>query len=177
MLSKTVFLWVVFLIPSMSQAPRTPNLEIQRAAMKKLDFLIGSWAGTARVLRASGEFAELIQTEEASYKLDGLILMVEGIGKNKSNGELSLQALGLISYDDEAGVYRMRAFNDGRWLESDVKLAENGKGLSWGFVFGEIKSNSSLRITENGEWTEAAEVKIGSQPARKFMELAVKPQR
>jgi len=53
---------------------------------------------------------DLIQTEQATYKLDGLILAIEGIGKTKSDGKVMLQALGLISYDDEAGVYRIRAF-------------------------------------------------------------------
>ena len=56
----------------MAQTPRTPDVEAQRTAMKKLGFL----------------------------------------------------ALGLISFDDETGTYRMRAFNDGRWLETEVKLED-----------------------------------------------------
>ena len=161
----------------MAQRPQNPNIEMQRAAMKKLNFLVGHWSGSARIWRGPGDPAELIQTEEATYKLDGLILMIEGVGKDKSDGKVTLQALGTISYDDDARVYRMRAFNDGRWLETEVKLADDGKGLSWGFVFGEIRTNSTLRINEKGEWTEVAEVTIGSQPARKFMELTVKPQK
>jgi len=39
--------------------------------MKKLDFLIGKWAGEARLLRGPTESVELLQTEEAQYKLDG----------------------------------------------------------------------------------------------------------
>jgi hypothetical protein len=35
----------------MAQPIRTPDIEAQRAAMKKLDFLIGQWAGEASVLR------------------------------------------------------------------------------------------------------------------------------
>jgi len=119
----------------------------------------------------------LIQTEEAQYKLDGLILMIEGVGHGKSDGKPALRALGIISYDDEAGTYRMRAYNDGRYLETDVKLAENGKGITWGFVLGEIKTSSVLRINEKGEWTELAEITIGSQPPRKFTELRVSPQK
>ena len=71
----------------------------------------------------------------------------------------------------------MRAFNDGRWLETEVKLAADGNGLSWGFSLGEFKTSSLLRINENGEWTELAELTIGSQPPRKFMDLIVRPQR
>ena len=170
-----VLIAMALAVPCMAQLPRTPDVEAQRAAMKKLGFLIGKWSGEARVLRGPGEPVELVQTEEAQYKLDGLVLMIEGVGRTRTDGKLALQALGLISYDDESGEYRMRAFNDGRWLETVVKLVEGGQGITWGFSLGEIKTTSILRINEQGEWTELAEVTINSQPPRKFMELLVKP--
>ena len=157
----------------MAQPPRAPDLEAQRAALKKLDFLVGRWSGEARVLRGTDEPLQLIQTEEAQYKLDGLILIIEGTGKTKADGNVALQALGIVSYDDEAGTYRMRAYNDGRYLETDLTLSENGKGVTWGFALGEIRTTSMLRINEKGEWTELTEITIGSHPARKFMEVTV----
>ena len=48
----------------------------------------------------------------------------------------------------------MRAFNDGRWLETEVKLADGGNSISWGFALGEFKTKTVMRINENGEWTE-----------------------
>jgi hypothetical protein len=80
-------------------------MEAQRAAMKKLDFLVGQWSGEARVWRGPGEPTEMFQTEDAQYKLGGLILMIEGIKKTKADGKMALQALGIISYDDESGTY------------------------------------------------------------------------
>jgi hypothetical protein len=158
----------------MAQQPKMPNLEAQRAAMKKLEFLAGKWAGEARIYRAPGEPAEVSMTEQATYKLDGLILEIEGVGKSKADGKPVLQALGVISYDDESGTYHMRAFNDGRFLETEVHLLEDGKGFKWGFTVGEIKTNSVQRINEKGEWTEIHEITIGAQPARRFMELNVR---
>ena len=158
----------------MAQQPRTPDLDAQRAAMKKLSFLAGSWSGEARILLGPAA-GELIQTEEAAYKLDGLVLMIEGVGKKKADGKPALQAFGVISYDDAAATYHMRAFNDGRFLETEVKLAEDGQGITWGFTFGEIKTSSRLRINEKGEWTELTELIIGSQPPTKYMELRVSP--
>ncbi|HEY6946220.1 MAG TPA: hypothetical protein VI431_13860, partial [Candidatus Acidoferrum sp.] len=67
-----------------------------------------------------------------------------------------------------------RAFNDGRFLETDVKLLEDGKSLTWGFGLGSIRTSSVLRINEKGEWTELAEITIDSQPPKKFLELTVK---
>jgi hypothetical protein len=86
-----------------------------------------------------------------------------------------LQALGVISYDDANGAYRMRAFNDGRFLEGEVKLLDGGKGITWGFSLGEIKTSSMLRITDESDWTESAEITLGSRPAQKFKELKVSP--
>jgi hypothetical protein len=160
----------------MAQQSRTPNTESQRTAMKKVGFLAGKWSGEARMFRPSGEPVEMGQTEKVEYKLDGLILIIEGTGRNKSDGKPTLQAFGIVSYDDEAATYRMRAFNDGRWLETEMKLAENGKELTWGFTLGEIKTHSVLRINDKGEWTELHEITIGAQPSRKFMEVRVSPE-
>jgi hypothetical protein len=159
---------------NMAQPAETPNVEVQRAAMKKLDFLIGQWSGEATAARGPGLVVELSQTEVAEYKLDGLVLAIEGLGRTKSDGKLALQALGLITFDDATGTYRMRAFNDGRWLETEVKLLVDGKSLGWGFTLGELSTKSVLRINEKGEWTELAELTVGQKPPVKLMELVVR---
>ena len=162
-------------ILSLYQQPRTPDLDAQRAAMKKLDFLVGKWAGEARMLRGPGEPVVMIQTEEAQYKLDGLVLQIEGVGK--VDGKPAVQALGIVSYDDETGTYRMRAFNDGRFLETEVKLLGEGKGMTWGFALGQYRTSSTMRINEKGDWTELHEITIGEQAPRKYMELSVSRQK
>jgi hypothetical protein len=142
--------------------------------MGKLAFLVGKWEGEARLLRGPGEWVDLHQSEEAQYKLDGLILVVEGVGRAKSDGRSVLQALGVISFDDETATYRMRAFNDGRFLESDVILLERDKALSWGFALGQVTTKSVLRINESGEWTEVAEIKIDSELPKRLLEITVR---
>jgi hypothetical protein len=168
---------MVVLAPLMSQLPRVPDLEAQREAMKKLGFLVGKWAGEARVPRGPTESVELFQTEEAQYKLDGLIVVIEGLGRTKSGGQPLVQALGIVSFDDESKTYHLRAFNDGRFLETEMKLLENSTGMTWGFALGEIRTNSVLQINERGEWTELTEILIGSQPPKKLLELTVRRQK
>ena len=145
--------------------------------MKKLTFLTGQWNGEGRMLRASGEWVEFTQTERAEYKLDGLLLVIEGVARSKNDAAPLLQAYGIVSYDDATGTYHMRAFNDGRWLETDTALSDSGKELTWGFSVGDIRTKSTLRLTANGEWTESHEITIGKQPPKRFMELKVKPVR
>ena len=175
--SVLVVLAVALVIPCMAQTPRMPDVEAQRAAMKKLGFLIGKWSGEARRLGQAGAPVELIQTESAEYKLDGLLLVIEGVGRTKDGGKLELQAFGMISYDDATSTYRMRAFNDGRWVETEVKLIDVGQGITWGISFGDIKTKSVLRINEKGEWTELTELTIGAQSPLKYMELTVRRQK
>jgi hypothetical protein len=171
----SVFLCTVLLGATyMAQVPRTPDLEAQRTAMKRLGFLVGEWSGEASVLRGPGQLTELSQTESAQFKLDGLALLIEGVGRSKSDGKLVLQALGLISFDDEAATYTMRAFNDGRWLETEIKLADSGNSMSWGFTLGQFKTTTILRINENGEWTELGELVVSDRPPQKMMDLRVR---
>jgi hypothetical protein len=175
MVTTVMFSLLAFLVAAaVQQAPRAPDVNAQRQAMKKLCFLVGQWAGEGRMLRASGEWIEFNQTERAEYKLDGLLLVIEGVGRAKSDGRPLLQAYGVASYDDETGKYHMRAFNDGRWLETDTVLADNGRELAWGFTVGDIRTKSTLRLTDAGEWTESHQITMGTQPPREFMELTVK---
>jgi len=71
--------------------PRTPDgqpdfqgdVEAQRAATKKLGFLVGE----ASALRGPGQFVELTQTESAQFKLDGLVPVIEGVGRTKADAD------------------------------------------------------------------------------------------
>ena len=155
------------------QSLHQPNLEKQRIAMKKLSFLVGSWSGEAHVQRAANAPTTLAQTEEVQFKLDGLALVIEGTGTLTDHTPV-LQALGIISYEDETDTYHIRAWNDGRFLESDVQLLEDGKSLRWGFGVGHIRSSSLLQIDKEGQWTETAELIIGSDPPKKLMDLTVR---
>ena len=58
-------------------AQQQPNVAAQRQAMKKLEFLVGHWSGTATVVRGPGEPLKLTQTEDVQFKLDGLVLLIQ----------------------------------------------------------------------------------------------------
>ena len=86
----------------LAQPPKAPNVEAQRAAMKKLDFLLGKWSGECTCAARAGRTLELTQTEEVQYKLDGLVLLIEGTGRNKSDGKVVFRALATVAYDEDA---------------------------------------------------------------------------
>jgi hypothetical protein len=170
-------LWISMLATCLAQPPRAPNVEAQRAAMKKLDFLVGTWCGEVRVHRGPGEPLELAQTEEVQYKLDGLVLLIEGTGRSTSDGKPVFRALATVSYDDAAGQYRMRAYNDGRYMETELKLPERGKGFAWGLAFGPAQMSYVMALNDKGEWTETGDMTMPGQPPSRVVELTVRRQK
>ena len=86
-----------------------PNVTAQREAMKKLEFLAGKWSGDALVSRGPGQPMKVVQSENIQFKLDGLVLLLEGTGRN-ADGRIVFQALATVSYDDAASVYRFRSY-------------------------------------------------------------------
>jgi hypothetical protein len=158
----------------MAQQPvRQPDPDKQRAAMRRLSFLVGIWSGEAHVQRGPGDLVTLAQTEEAYYKLDGLLLVIEGTGRIGTEQPPFLQALGIITFEDVTGTYRIRAWNNGRLMESEVHLLGDGRSLQWGVGAGETRS-TLLQVDNDGQWTEMSELKIGAQAPRKFMDLTVR---
>lgn len=145
--------------------------------MKKLDFLVGTWVGDVHFHLGPGDPMELTQTEEAQYKLDGLVLLIEGTGRNKTDSKPVFRALATVSYDDAAGRYRMRAYNDGRYMEVELKLAESGKGFTWSFAIGPGQMSYVLAINDKGEWTETGDMTVPGQPVRRVVERNVRRQK
>lgn len=154
-------------------AQRQPNVAAQRQAMKKLEFLVGHWSGAATVVRGPGEPLKLTQTEDVQFKLDGLVLLIEGTG-HSADGQAVYRALATISYDDAANAYHFRAYNDGRYL--DTPLAVTANAFDWGFASGSFKANNAMKLTDDGNWLETTEVTMGSAPLRRTVEMKLRKQ-
>lgn len=112
--------------------------------------------------RGPSDLVTLAQTEEAYYKLDGLILVIEGTGRIGTEQPPFLQALGIVSFDDATGTYGLRAWNNGRFMESEVQLLGDGKSRRWGFGAGETR-NTLLQLDKDAQWTEKGELNSQSK--------------
>ena len=155
------------------QVQPQPNAAVQREAMKKLDFLAGKWSGPATVSQGPGEPMKLTQSELVQFKMDGLVMLVEGTGRDAA-GKIVFQALATISYDDTTSSYRFRAYNNGHYLDTELKVTP--KGFEWGYAAGPLKVNNVMRINEKGEWAEVTESGYGGTPPRKSVEMALQRQ-
>lgn len=145
-----------------------PSTEAQHQAMQKLAFLEGRWSGPVTIIRGPGEPLKATQTEDAQFKLDGLVLLIEGKSTD-ADGKAGFTALATIAYDDATKTYRFRAYNQGRYV--DTELAVIGNGFSWNYAAGPAHVTNTMKLTDKGEWQESTEVDIGSGPPRKVVDM------
>ncbi len=140
--------------------------------MRKLSFLTGRWSGPVSIFRGSGDALHLTQTEEVEYKLGGLVLLIEGHSTDAQN-KVRFSALATVAYDDASHSYRLRAYNDGRYLDTELSVLPNG--FSWGFTAGPAHIVSTMYLTEKGEWKEETDVAVGNpqehHPPHRSMEM------
>ena len=157
-----------------AQQPVSNSADVQREAMRKLSFLAGHWSGTVTIVRGPGEALHLTQTENVEYKLDGLVLLIEG-KSTSADGKVQFSALATIAYDDASHTYRFRAYNDGHYLDTELSVPANG--FSWSFVAGPVHIVNTMHLTSKGEWDEVTDVTVGSNPPHRSvdMQLQQKP--
>lgn len=154
--------------PARAQQPPSHSVEAQREAMRKLEFLAGHWSGPVTIVRGPGEPLRLTQTETVQFKLDGLVLFIEGKSTG-ADGKAQFEALATIAYDEEAGKYRIRAYNDGHYL--DTELTVQPDGFTWGFQSGPAHIVNTMRLTPQGQWQETTEVTMGNSPPRRSVDM------
>ena len=134
---------------------------MQREAMRKLAFLAGKWTGPVTIVRGPGEPLRLTQTEQVEYKLDGLVLLIEGKSTD-SDGKSSFSALATVSYDEATHGYRFRAYNGGHYIDTELTVIADG--FSWGFNAGPANIVNTMHLTAKGEWSEVTEATMGTNP-------------
>lgn len=160
--------------PAIAQGPPPPTAQL--AEMKKLDFLIGQWKGDGWI-EFGPQRRTFTETESVQRKQDGLLLLIEGLGKSKVPGgeqEMTVhEALALVFYDLPTKSYRFHAYRAGYFTDSDFKVAE--KGFEWGFR--EPRSGGTIRFTmklnEAGQWFEIGEISQDGKTWHKFFEMTL----
>ena len=172
---KKILCIALLCISSVTALAQTPASG-QRAAMKKLDWLVGHWKGTGWIQMGPQGRKEFTQTETIQGKLDGLVLIIEGQGTSKEDGSPVHTALAFVSYDEGAKTFRWRAFTaEGRQTDTVAKVATNT--LEWGL---EIPQRGRMRYTiklnEKGEWFEVGEMSQDGQTWLKIFEMTLQRQ-
>ncbi|HBY63302.1 MAG TPA: hypothetical protein DEH78_26060 [Solibacterales bacterium] len=153
-LTRKLLVALLLLAPALTAQPGNPSAAAQKAALEKLKFLTGSWAGEATVSLGPGRPMQLRQTEEVQFKLDGLLLLIEGTGRDDT-GKVVFNALAVVSFDAAAGVYRIRAWTGGNTVETELKVSAGG--FEWTTPQGPVTVVHRMKIDEQGRWAETSE--------------------
>lgn len=173
-LSATLLAAALMISSSLSLAAQQPvsnSVDAQREAMRKLSFLVGHWSGPVTIVRGPGEALHLTQTEDVEYKLDGLVLLVEG-KSTSADGKVLFSALATIAYDDASHTYRFRAYHEGHYLDTELSVPANG--FSWSFTAGPAQIVNTMHLTGKGEWDEVTEATVGSNPPHRSVEMLLR---
>jgi len=156
-----------------AQQPPSNSVDVQREAMHKLSFLAGHWSGPVNIVRGAGEALHLTQTEDVEYKLDGLVLLIQG-KSTSAEGKVMFSALATVSYDDASHTYRFRAYHDGHYLDTELSVPANG--FSWSFTAGPAHIVNTMHLTNKGEWDEVTEATVGGNPPHRSLDMLLQHQ-
>jgi hypothetical protein len=154
--------------PTLAAQPGSKSVEAQREAMRKLAFLTGRWVGPVTIDRGAGQELHLTQTEDVEYKLDGLVLLIEG-KSTSADGKVEFRALATIAYDDASHTYHFRAYNDGHYLDTELSVLPSG--FSWGFMAGPAHIVNTMHVSTKGEWNEVTEASFGNNAPHRSVEM------
>ena len=132
----------------------------------------GHWQGEGSMQMGPGEPKKSKVDEHIIYKLDGMVLLVEGVGKT-TDGTIVHQALGVISFDQNSNEYKFKTYlRDGKaadaWL---TPMAENK--FQWGL---DIPGRGKIRYSINIDpvkktWNEIGEFSQDGNTWMKFFEM------
>lgn len=148
--------------------------QTERQAMQKLSFLVGHWSGPVTVYRGQGKPLQMTQSENVQYKLNGLVMLIEGRSTN-AHGQAMFRALATIAYDPSSHSYHIRAYHGGQYLDTLLKVS--GEGFRWGFAEGPAHIVNRMHLTKTGEWSETTQVTVGSHPAFRSMTMGLRHKR
>ena len=156
-----------------AQSPETGSKE----KMKVFALWEGKWKGEGWMQMGPGEPKKSSVEEKIEFKLDGMVLLVEGMGKaiNPSTQQETIvhQALGTLSYDAGSTQYKFKTYlRDGR--SADAWFNVTGENTyQWGFDIpnrGKIKYTIKLDGVKK-TWNEIGEFSADGTAWNKFFEM------
>ena len=162
----------------LAQGP--PNPSAQREAMKKLDVWAGRWKGKGWAMTGPGQRRDFEINETIEKKLDGLLMLVQGLGTSKDDSgkeTVTHNALAVVSYDPDKKQYRFRHYTmKGGSGEDELKLTK--EGYEWGFRNGEKGPLIRFVIKlDANHWHETGEISFDGKAWQQFLDMSLERQK
>jgi hypothetical protein len=144
--------------------------------MKVFANWIGRWQGEGSMQMGPGEPRKSKVDEHIESRIDGMVLLVEGIGKAQDAAKQETivhHALAILSYDKNTEQYKFRSYlKDGR--STDAWLKPTGENtFQWGFdIPGRGKTRYSIVLDPaRRTWDETGEFSQDGTTWMKFFSM------
>jgi hypothetical protein len=155
-------------------AQQSENLNKEK--MQPLLSWVGRWQGEGSMYTNTGELRKSAVDEHIESKLDGVVLLIEGIGKfvdpSTKKEIIAHHALAVLSYDQNSNQYKFKTYlKDGKSADAWFNvIAENT--YQWGFdtKTGKIRYNITLNPAAK-TWNETGEYSADGNTWKKFFEM------
>jgi hypothetical protein len=161
---------------SLLAQPNENATVVHREKMKVFDAWVGKWEGTSTLQMGPGTPNPASVVENIQSKLDGTILLIEGIGKVKDEASDVLKivhhAMAVLSYDRHRQEYKLKSYlNNGNSTDAWFKILDDHR-YQWGFDAGNIKMRYSITLDPTaGTWAEIGEFSRDGGPWTKVFEM------
>jgi hypothetical protein len=154
-MKNVVILLACFTGLSIGKSMAQPASKVAQDLLKLLAYWAGVWKGEASIRRGPGEPIKVNQQEPIEYRLEGTILLVEGIGRSPEDGSTTFNALAIINFDETSNQFKMKSYlREGRSTDAWFKVIEDNK-FEWGFDVPSGKIKYSITMdTVKGTWNE-----------------------
>jgi len=134
--------------------------------MRALPLLPGHWEGGGWMKQGAGETQRFVGQETVETRLDGRVVLVEGLHWTPDRSRVVHHAFGVLSWDDETKGYRFSThLATGRGGDFAVSL-ENG-ALVWEIPGPNGRIRFTIRI-EGDRWHEIGTVEREGKPQQFF---------
>lgn len=172
-----LFVLMVTVISIQIAQAQMPDATPSKEAMKKLSAWVGQWKGEGTIQMGPGGPKKSTVDERIEMKLDGTIMVIEGIGKTTDMATrqetVAHNAFGIISYDAASKNYKFKTFTkDARSADAYFAISGDNK-YEWGF---DIPSGGKTKYTITLDpvkktWIEIGEFSRDGDSWIKFFEM------
>ncbi len=139
-----------------------PTEQVGKEKMKAFASWAGKWHGEGAMQMGPGEPKKTTVDETIELKLDGMILLIEGIGKaidpQTSENKVVHHALAILSFDQSTNVYKFNTYlKDRKSADAWFSIVKENN-YQWGFDTpgGKIKYSITIDHAKN-LWKEIGE--------------------
>lgn len=147
--------------------------------MKRIEFLAGRWSGGGWIMLGPGKKQNFTGTETVALKLDGTVLVIEGLHKAAiepgAPEKVIHNALAVVSFDPTTKKFKFQSYlADGRNTAAEAEAPEKNTFIWWMKDARGGTSRFTITLDDKGDWVEIGEYSMDGKTWRQFFEMKMR---